>query len=184
MSRRPVEWAGKHFNQVGLPTVAGTEADIPIVDADESGPGDFSFEHYTRPTIIRIVGRLTVQLNQTGSSVDNYSYRYLMGFMCADEDKPPGRLDEEFGHSWMWMTAGTVFRPKVQTLIPIGNAAGSQAVQINYFGSPLLAHEFDVRTMRKVGRDCELRLVLHCVSISSATVAPHITGFVRCLIKE
>ncbi len=181
--RRPVEWAGRAFSTFFLPTTAGTELDLVIVDADESGPGNFSFEHYTQPTIVRIVGELTVQMNQTGTTVDNYGIRYLLGLMCADEDKAPGRLDEELGHSWLWMGAGTLIRPQFRSEIPIGNAAGSQTVQTNDFGQPLKSHTLDIRSMRKVRRDCELRLVLHTQTITG-TVSPHISGFIRCLIKE
>jgi len=186
MARRPVEWAGRAFDRFTMPITIGSELDLVIVDADASGPGNFSFEHYTKPTIVRIIGKLTVQMNQTGTVVENYKYRYLLGLMCADEDKAPGRLDEELGHSWLWMASGTVFRPKFRVTIPIGNAAGSQVVETNDFGHPIIEHILDVKSMRKVPRDCELRLVMHCVdiSIAGAAVAPHITGFLRCLIKE
>ena len=184
MTRRPVEWAGRAFDRFSMPTTIGNETTLAIVDADAAGPLNFSFEHYTRPTIVRIVGSLTVQLNQTGSAVENFKYRYLLGLMCADQDKPAGRLDEELGHSWMWMAHGTLIRPKVRSTISIGNAAGSQTVETNFFGNPLKSHELNVKAMRKVPRDCELRLVLHCMDISVPTVAPHISGFVRCLIKE
>jgi hypothetical protein len=169
-----------------MPTTIGSESKIVIVDADAAGPGNFSFEHYTKPTIVRIVGNLTIQLNQSGSVVENYKYRYLLGLMCADEDKAAGRLDEELGHSWLWMASGTVIRPKFNVNIPVGNAGGTQNVQTNDFGSPLMVHSVNVKSMRKVARDCELRLVLHCqdISVAPANVAPHITGFLRCLIKE
>ena len=182
MARRPVEWAGRAFSLVSMPNVAGTESDLVIVDADASGPNAFSFEHYTRPTITRVVGRLTIQMNQTGTGVDNHGFRYLLGLMCADEDKGPGRLDEELGHSWMWMGYGTLIRPQVVTRIP-DNAGGSIQVNINDTGLPLNSHTIDVRAMRKVARDCELRLVMHCMT-TNGTIAPHISGFLRCLIKE
>jgi len=184
MPRRPVEWAGKSLLQFAMPVVPGAEISTPIVDADASGPGNFSFEHYTRPTIVRIVGHLEVQLNQTATTVDNYGYRYLLGMMCADEDKGPGRLDEELGHSWLWMAYGTLIRPQVRSTIPIGNAAGTQVVAINDFGKPLQSHTLNIKSMRKVPRDCELRLVMHCMSVGPGVSAPHISGFIRCLIKE
>ena len=172
------------MDAVAFSTTAGAEVDQVIVDADESGLGNFSFEHYTRPTIVRIVGRLTCQLNSSASSASvSIRMRYLLGIMCADEDKPAGRLDEEFGHSWMWMTAGTIHRPTFQNEIPVGNAAGTQNVVTTDYGKPLETHDIDIRTMRKVGRDCELRLVMHTQSIT-AFCAPHISGFLRCLIKE
>ena len=183
MTRRPVEWAGVAFSASTMPKIAGTESDLVIVDADEAGPGNFSFEHYTRPTIVRIVGSLIVQLNQAGTGVDNYSFRYLLGIMCADEDKAPGRLDEELGHSWMWMAVGHLHRPQFVARIPIGNAAGSQQVNTNDYGAPTRTHVLNIKAMRKVGRDCELRLVLHCLSVNG-DIDLHITGFVRCLIKE
>jgi len=184
MTRRPVEWAGISLLQFSMPVVPGAEISTPLVDADDSGPGNFSFEHYTKPTIVRIVGTLVVQLNQTGLTVDNYGYRYLLGLMCADEDKGPGRLDEELGHPWLWMAFGHVFRPQVRALIPIGNAAGTQTVPINDFGKPLHEHTLNIKSMRKVPRDCELRLVMHCMTVGPGAAAPHISGFVRCLIKE
>ena len=184
MARRPVEWAGLAFDRKPMPTTIGNESHLVIVDADASGPGNFSFEHYTRPTIVRIVGSLTAQLNQTGSAVENFKYRYLMGLMCSDQDKAASRPDEELGHSWLWMAHGTLIRPKVRSTIPIGNASGSQVVETNFFGNPLKSHELNVKSMRKVPRDCELRLVLHCMDISVPTVAPHVSGFIRCLIKE
>jgi len=182
MARRPVEWIGRAFNSIAFPTVAGQELDFPIVDADDSGPNDFSFEHYTRPTIVRIVGQLTIQMNQTGTSVDNYGLRYMVGLICSDEDKPAERLDEEIGHSWLWIGYGTLIRPQVVIRIP-DNAGASLQVNSNFFGKPLGEHTLDIRAMRKIPRDCELRVVIHTKTITG-TVLPHISGFVRVLVKE
>ena len=182
MTRRPVEWAGRAFSVQTMPKVAGTESDLVIVDADEAGPNNFSFEHYTRPTIVRIVGSLIVQLNQAGTGVDNYSFRYLLGLMCADEDKGPGRLDEELGHSWLWMGVGHLHRPQFVNRIP-DNAGGSLQVNTNDYGAPTRTHVLNIKSMRKVPRDCELRLVMHCMTVNG-DIDPHVTGFVRCLIKE
>ena len=181
MARRPVEWAGFGFDEQALPA-SGLRSELTIVDADDSGPRDFSFEHYTKPTIVRIVGELWVRLGANSSTVvTNYFARFMLGLMCADEDKPAEDPANELGHPWMWLAYGHLYRP--MTGMPVYNGTSIIAEDYNVGGTSMIHYVLDVRTMRKVNRDCELRLVMKTIA-DSGDVSPKISGFIRCLIKE
>ena len=186
MPQRPVEWAGNTFSDQILPA-QGLSADYVVIDADDGGPSPFSFEHYTKPTITRCVGRLVFQLNASTADPDiNYELRYMVALICADEDKPSGNPASEFGHPWMWMDFGFLHRPSVGAKVSgvgpaevILTADSKQSV----YGTPQVHHVLDIRTMRKVNRDCELRVVVRTM-FSAGAIAPRLHGFIRCLIKE
>jgi len=181
MSRRPVEWAGLAFNDLGLPAVGARSKRI-IVDADEAGAGNFSFEHYTKPTIVRIVGHLWFRLAAASQTVvENHRVNYMVGFMCSDEDLAAEDLETEPAHPWMWMDYGILHRPA--TGMPLYNGTTVVAEDKNDYGKPLNEHVFDIKTMRRVNRDCDLRMVIKTM-VQVGSSSPTVSGFVRCLIKE
>jgi len=193
-ARRPVEWLGRMFGGLPLPASGQNNANT-LIDADDSGSLSFSFEHYTQPTIVRIVGNLVFQLNADAAAIDpdkSLEVRYAVGIMCCDEDLPAQNLQAgtaaEMGHPWMWMDVGFLHRPSVGQKVS-GAESGSAGVVISadnftqVYGTPLISHPLDIRAMRKVPRDCELRLVIS-THTRSADVSPQVHGFVRCLVKE
>ena len=189
MPRRPVRWVGNTFEAQAFPAVVGTSLDYVVVDADDGGPSLFSFEHMTSPTIVRCLGVIYTQLNADTTDPDaTYANRYQIGLICSDEDKPPENPASELGHPWLWMDYGFLHRPSIGAKVS-GAESGSPGVIVSAdstqhpYGTAIIRHEFDVRAMRKVARDCELRLVIRLRSDTGNT-SPVMHGFVRALIKE
>ena len=180
--QRPVEWLGRTFTQEAFPTTPGNSNFLSIVDADESGPQNFSFEHYTQPTIVRCIGRLIVRLTTDSTASANYRMSYQLGLICCDEDLPAQNLGTELGHPWLWYDYGVVIR--TQTADPEWNGTTVVNFDKNEFGMPIRDHLLDSRAMRKVPRDCHLRLVLRNAQEGSGAVSPTISGFIRVLVKE
>ena len=181
MAKRPVEWQGQVFAQKNFPTTAGQNNFFVVVDADESGPNPFSFQHYTRPTIVRIVGALTAQLSADSTSIENRDFRYAIGIICCDENLPAQDLQSEYAHPWLWLGTGTLHRPMFG--VPVYNGTTIVTSNSTGYGQPIIRHEIDIRAMRKVNRDCELRIVLAADDTVGAS-SPHLSGFLRCLVKE
>jgi len=110
----------------------------------------------------------------------------MIGLICSDEDVGAQNVANEFAHPWLWMDFGFLHRPtigaKVSGVETAPTVISADSTQHPY-GTALWTHQFDVRAMRKVVRDCELRLVIR-TKANAGNTSPVMHGFVRAFVKE
>ena len=176
MPRRRTQWLGTTIEAVSV----GTSTSVPGTQSLIGAGGLSGFEKFTSPTIVRIVGTLYHQLGHQGGVVTNAD-KLVLGLICQDENTPAPNPIQEVQHPWLWTVESFVHTTTRD--MPVWN--GSSVVNDQYmpYGTPINRFHIDARVMRKVPRDCELRIAwIHAAVAGSPT--PWIHGHFRVLVKE
>ncbi len=168
MARRSVEWHG----------TAAANSSIGFGD-----PGTFEvvptaeFEAKTNPTIVRLEGCITFQLDRTldnpptSSQVIAYHAGIIVHHDGLDATDLNPLTDPE--QDWLWTCSGRIVHP-------VRNNAGT--LQDDHIGLTV-PHHIDSRAMRKVRHQHKLSLMVKATSIAGGD-SLEFTWNLRVLVKE
>ncbi len=168
MARRSVEWLGAAatnssigFGDPGLTEVVSTAA----------------FEGKTNPTIIRLEGCITFQLDRTldNPSTSSQVIAYHCGIIVHHDALSATSLNPltEQSLDWLWTCSGRIVHP-------VRNNAGT--LQDDHIGLTV-PHHIDSRAMRKVRDSHKLSLIVKGTSIAGGD-SVEFTWNLRVLVKD
>jgi len=145
---------------------------------------DVELNKYTDPTIVRVRGNITVELERSHSTLTQ-TLVYAFGLIVLDLNviTVSDILTTSVTRDWMWLHYGRI--KSERHTYPVWNGSTvltSTTTSTAYTGFAQIP--VDVRAMRRVKRSEQLHLVFSCRASDEPGASVRVGALLRALIKE